>query len=274
MTKKLFYDNIYLKEFSANIIHCETKDEFSHIVLDQTAFYPQGNEQPSDIGKIGELLVSYVYEKDNKIYHVVDQPPSQNQNLKCRINWETRFDHMQQHLGQHILSACFEELFDAPTINLHLNKNFNSIDVRIDQFSQAQAQRVEYFANQIIFNNFHVKQYYPSVKQVEIMPLRKVPFVQKNIRIVEIDQFDFSPCYGIHPSHTGEVGIIKIRKLEQNKDYTRIEFVCGNRALKDYYWKNQIIHKISNLLSVPEEDIFIHVEKIIKDYYLQKKEHL
>ncbi|WP_053957595.1 alanyl-tRNA editing protein [Inediibacterium massiliense] len=274
MTKKLFYDNIYLKEFTANIVHYEEKNESFHIVLDQTAFYPQGNEQPSDIGTVDDIFVSYVYEKDHQIYHVVDKKPQQSQNLKCSINWENRFDHMQQHLGQHILSACFEELLNVKTIDFHLNKNFSTIDVAINPLSQAQAKRVEYFANQIVFNNFHIKQYYPSVEQIEKMPLRKAPSIQKNIRIVEIDKFDFSPCNGIHPSHTGEVGIIKIIKLEDHKDYTRIEFVCGNRALQDYHLKNEMIHKISNLLSIREKDIFIYLQKIVRDDHLQKKECL
>ncbi|QEK12392.1 hypothetical protein FQB35_08385 [Crassaminicella thermophila] len=272
MTKKLFFKNVYLKEFTANIISKEEIEGEFHIVLDQTAFYPEGGGQPCDTGTIDSLKVCYVYEKDNKIYHIVDKKPTKLNNVKCTIDWEKRFDHMQQHLGQHILSACFEELFDAETVGFHLGTAFVTIDVTLSDLSNDQAQKVEYLANQVVFNNLRVNQLYPNPSKLSELPLRKPPKVDKNIRIIEIDQFDFSPCGGTHPSYTGEVGLIKIRKWEKIRNNIRIEFVCGNRALKDFTWKNDYIYKIANLLSIKDLDVLNGIEKIYSNYHSQQKE--
>ncbi|QXM06223.1 alanyl-tRNA editing protein [Crassaminicella indica] len=272
MTKKLFYDNIYQKEFTANIASVKEIDGKFHIELNQTAFYPEGGGQPCDKGTIEGLEVSYVYEKNNKIYHIIDREPPKLHLLKCAINWERRFDHMQQHLGQHILSACFHKLFDAKTVGFHLGNEFVTIDITLNNISPVQIEKVEYFANQVVFNNLHVKQLYPTASKLSELPLRKPPKVKENIRIIEIDQFDFSPCCGTHSSHTGEVGVIKIRKWEKIRGNIRIEFVCGNRALKDFYWKNDTINKISKLLSVKDIDALSGVERIFSQYNSQKKE--
>lgn len=271
LTKKLFYDNVYQKEFTANILTVKKIDEKFHIELSQTAFYPEGGGQPCDQGNIEDLQVSYVYEKDNKIYHVIDKEPPKLHLLKCSIDWKKRFDHMQQHLGQHILSACFHELLDAQTVGFHLGDEFVTIDISLNSISNAQLKKIEYFANQVVFNNLHVKQFYPTASKLSKLPLRKAPTVTENIRIIEIDGFDFSPCGGTHPVHTGEVGLIKIRKHEKIRGNTRIEFVCGNRALKDFHWKNSHINTISNLLSVKDKDALDSVERIYADYTLQKK---
>ncbi|QZY56519.1 alanyl-tRNA editing protein [Crassaminicella profunda] len=272
MTKKLFYDNVHQKEFTANILKVKEIDGKFHIELNQTAFYPEGGGQPCDKGTIENLQVSYVYEKENKIYHVLDKAPPKLHLLKCSIDWKRRFDHMQQHLGQHILSACFHELFDAETVGFHLGDTFVTIDITLSNISPTQLEKVEYFANQVVFNNLHVKQLYPTALKLSDLPLRKPPKVKENIRIIEIDQFDFSPCGGTHPIHTGEVGLIKIRKWEKVRGNIRIEFVCGNRALKDFHWKNNHINKISTLLSVKDVDTFSSVERIFSDYTFQKKE--
>lgn len=272
LTKKLFYDNIYLKEFTSNILSIEEIDKQFHILLDQTAFYPEGGGQPSDIGTIENIQVLYVYKKDNKIYHILREKPKKLHDVKCIIDWEKRFDHMQQHLGQHILSGCFHKFFNAKTVGFHLGEAFVTIDIALKTMSDVQAEKIEYFANQVIFSNLKVKQFYPTPKELSEMVLRKSPKVIKNIRIVEIDQFDFSPCGGTHLSHTGEVGMIKIRKWEKNKGNIRVEFICGNRALKDFYWKNNYINKISNLLSSKDIDTLHNVERIFSEYSLQKKE--
>ncbi|MCT4565803.1 MAG: DHHA1 domain-containing protein [Maledivibacter sp.] len=272
MTIKLFYKNTYIKEFNANILQILEEDNKYHLELSQTAFYPEGGGQPSDIGYIEDNPVSHVYEKQDKIYHVVDKLPSKLETVNCRIDWEKRFDHMQQHLGQHILSAAFEKLHDAKTIGFHLSENSLTID--IDKvLSNKDIRKVEYFTNQIVFNDLSVQTIYPKEDELANMPLRKVPTVTENIRIVKLDDFDYSPCCGTHPNRTGEVGLIKIRKYEKYKSGLRVDFVCGNRALKDYLSKNDIVNSISSNLSVKQEEVLNSVERITTEFQDMKKEN-
>jgi alanyl-tRNA synthetase len=272
LTVKLYYKNTYIKEFNANIIQIIEKNDKFNVELNQTAFYPEGGGQPSDIGYIGDIQVSYVYEEKNKIYHVIDKLPSKLDNLKCRINWEKRFDNMQQHLGQHILSAAFEKLYDANTIGFHLSSN--SVTIDIDRvLSNEDINKVEYFANQIVFNDFPVKVLYPTEEELANLPLRKLPPVTDNVRIVKLDDLDYSPCCGTHPNRTGEVGLIKIKKFEKYKAGLRIDFACGNRSLKDYLVKNDIVNKISSELSIKSDEILDSLGRINKELLDIKKEN-
>lgn len=272
MTIKLFHKNTYIKEFNANIVQIIERNNQFHVELNQTAFYPEGGGQPSDVGYIDDIEVYRVYEEQDKVYHVIHKLPSKFENIKCKIDWEKRFDHMQQHLGQHILSAAFEKLHDAKTIGFHLSKN--SVTIDIDKaLSNEDIRKVEYFTNQIVFNDLLVQILYPNEKELANMPLRKLPTVTENIRIVKLDDFDYSPCCGTHPNRTGEVGLIKIRRFEKYKSGLRIDFVCGDRALSDYLMKNDIINSISSNLSVKFDEILGSIERINTELQNIKKEN-
>lgn len=272
MTKKLFIKNTYIKEFNANIIKLFEENNEFHLLLDQTAFFPEGGGQPCDLGFIDEIPVKYVYEEDDSIYHVVGNLPNKLENLKCILDWNRRFDHMQQHLGQHILSSAFETLCDAETIGFHLGAEYVTIDLN-QPLKEGDISSVEYFANQIIFNDLVVETLYPTPEELSVLPLRKKTSVKENIRIVKIDDFDYSACCGTHPNRTGEVGLIKIRKWENYKEGIRIEFVCGNRALKDYFYKNNITNIASSILSVKDVDIINSIERINEELIVVKKEN-
>lgn len=272
MTIQLFNKNTYIKEFNANILQIVEKDDKFLVELNQTAFYPEGGGQPSDVGYIDDIQVTYVYEEQDKIYHVVDKLPSKLENIKCKIDWEKRFDHMQQHLGQHILSAAFEKLYDANTIGFHLSEN--SVTIDIDKvLSNEDIRKVEYFTNQIVFNDLLVQILYPTEEELANLPLRKLPTVTDNIRIVKLDDFDYSPCCGTHPNRTGEVGLIKIRRYEKYKSGLRIDFVCGDRALRDYLMKNDIVNSISSNLSVKFDEILSSIERMNTELQNLKKEN-
>ncbi|MCG8541088.1 MAG: DHHA1 domain-containing protein [Clostridia bacterium] len=272
MTIKLFYKNTYIKEFNANICEIIEKDNTYHLQLNQTAFYPEGGGQPCDTGYIADIEVSHVYEDKGKIFHVVDSLTSKMENIKCLINWEKRFDHMQQHLGQHILSAAFQKLHDANTIGFHLSHNNVTID--IDKFlSLEDIIKVEYYANQIVFNDLAVEILYPREDELTNLPLRKQPTITDNIRVVKINDFDYSPCCGTHPNRSGEVGLIKIRKFEKYKSGIRIDFLCGNRALEDYKIKNDIINSLCSNLSVQYDEILNSTARINDNLNNLKKEN-
>ncbi len=266
-TIKIYHKNPYTKEFKANITKIDQKPgKEVHIKLNQTAFYPEGGGQPCDLGFIGDFRVKNVFEKDGEIYHVLEDIPKQFENLSCRIDWNRRFDFMQQHLGQHILSASFEKLFEAATIGFHLTENNLTVDID-KQLCHKDLDRVEYFSNQIVFGNLNVKTHYPSNdSELASFPLRKDVAAYANPRIVEIDQFDYSPCGGIHPKHTGEVGMIKMTNYSTHHDGLRIEFVCGNRALKDYAEKTHVLSTLKSELSCSENSLPARCKGMKEDF--------
>lgn len=260
--EKLYYENPYTKEFTAEIINVIEKNNKYYVELDKTYFYPEGGGQPSDTGYINSIPVTYVLEEDSKIYHVMDVKPLKIHRVKCNIDWEKRYDHMQQHLGQHILSACLFELFNANTIGFHLGKNFSTID--IDKLlANEEIKAAEKMANKIIFDNISVEILYPTNSELKKLPLRKIsPKVNDQIRVVKIGDIDINACCGTHPNSTIEVQIIKISKYEKYKNGTRIEFLCGSRAVSDYTLKHDSIQKMSTILSCNENSLISEVERL------------
>lgn len=272
MTDKIYLQNPYLREISARIVDKKYIDNKFYIKLNRTIFYPNmSGGQPMDKGTINGIEVLDTYEEGEDIIHVVKEN-IQDKNVQLNIDWDTRFDHMQQHTGQHLLSSVFYNLYNAETVGFHLGREYVYIDITLPELTDEDIKRVEKFSNKIIFSNFNIKTYYIDKNNISKIPLRKQPSVTTNIRIVEIDGMDYSPCCGTHHRSTGEIGLIKIRKWEKYKGNTRVEFVCGNRALQDYSWKNTCINNISALLSSKDTDtydkvkiVFEHTEELEKE---------
>lgn len=268
MTEKLYMENPYLRQIEARIVEKKYMNGKYYLKTNKTIFYPNlAGGQPGDKGTINGVEVLETYEDGDDIIHVLKDNVHSDR-AKMAIDWNTRFDYMQQHSGQHLLSSSFYKLFNGETIGFYIGKDYVYIDVNIPRISKRDIEKVELFANKIIFSNFLIKSYIVGKEDVNKLPVRKEPKVNSNIRIVEIDEIDFSPCCGTHVRSTGEIGIIKIRKVESYKGNIRVEFVCGFRALKDYSWKNEYIKDISNLLSSKDKDVKSKVEKL----YLQKNE--
>ncbi|MBU5438344.1 hypothetical protein KQI42_10005 [Tissierella sp. MSJ-40] len=268
MTEKLYLQNPYLREIDGRIIEKKYMNNRYYLKLNRTIFYPNlVGGQPGDIGTINGVEVLEAYEEGNDIIHVV-KDNIHSDKVQLSIDWENRLDYMQQHSGQHLLSAAFYKLYNGETVGFYIGKEYVYIDVTIPELTEEEVDKIETFANRIIFSNFQIKSYIIEKKDVEKIPVRKQPTVNSNIRIVEIDGIDFSPCGGTHHRSTGEIGLIKIRKWEKYKGNTRVEFVCGNRALKDYTWKNKYIKDIGLLLSSKDTDVYQKVNKL----YLQKED--
>lgn len=258
-------DNPYLKELDAFIIDKKKKDNTYHIKLDKTIFYPHlSGGQPGDQGTINGIEVLKSYEENDDIIHILKEDIDENK-VQISIDFDNRLDMMQQHTGQHLLSSCFYRLFNAHTIGFHVGHDYVTIDITMNELTGEDVEKIEIMANKIIWSNFNVKSYFPSQQKLKKLPLRKMPTVTKNIRIVEIDGFDYSPCGGTHLRSTGELGIIKIRKWEKYKGHIRVEFLCGNRALKDYIWKNKYIKDLSLMLSSSDKDLITKVKKLYDD---------
>jgi alanyl-tRNA synthetase len=264
---KLFYQDSYIETFASKMIKQE-KDEKGqwYVVLEETAFYPTGGGQPFDTGNLNNIPVINVEEIDGEIRHYLRNPIADfSVKLEGKINWERRFDHMQQHAGQHILSAAFEELFNYKTVSFHLGEEVLTIDLDIEDLTKSEADEVEKRANQIILDNRPIETKWVSQVDLSQYPLRKQPTVTKNIRLVIIPDFDYNGCGGTHPSSTGQVGAIKILDWEKQRKKIRIQFICGNRVLKQFHEKHQIISQLIKLLNAPEKGIIHSLERLLEN---------
>lgn len=266
MTEKLFYENQYEKYFTAEIVNIIEKTNEFHIVLDKTYFYPEGGGQPSDIGTIESIPVLSVYENDGIIYHITEKKPIKIHKLKCSINWAHRFDFMQQHLGQHILSACLLEKFNATTVGAHLGSTSCTLDV--DKLLNAnQIEESLTYANDIIFDNISVEVLYPTKSELKKLSIKKTSTkIGEQIRIVKISDLDINPCCGIHPKSTLEVQIIKVIKFEKHKTGTRIEFLCGKRGILNSFINDKFTSTVCSKLHCNSEDALIQIDKLTQDF--------
>lgn len=256
-------DNPYLKEMDGKITKKEFKDNKSYIQLDKTIFYPHlAGGQPMDFGTLNGIEVLDVYEDGEEIIHVIKGELKSNR-VHMAIHWDRRLDLMQQHTGQHLLSSSFYRLFNATTVGFHMGDEYITIDITKPFLTEEEASQVEFLANKVVQSNFRVKSYFVGHHQLSKIPLRKDTSIEdENIRIIEIDNIDYSACCGTHVLSTGEIGLIKIRKWEKYKGNIRVEFVCGTRALKDYSWKNLYIKEMGKLLSSKDTDVLDKVHHL------------
>ncbi|MDC3424589.1 DHHA1 domain-containing protein [Aquibacillus sp. 3ASR75-11] len=254
-TEKLFYQDPYIKSFSAQILQSR-KDEQGryYVVLDQTAFYPTGGGQPHDTGTINDVQVYDVEEVEGEVRHFVDTPIEEKECVG-EIDLGRRFDHMQQHAGQHILTAAFEEMYGYKTVSFHLGKEICAIDLEIPALQEEEANNVEDRVNAIILENRPIEARWVTANEIDNFPLRKDLSVKENIRLVIIPDFDYNGCGGTHPNSTGQVSSVKILHWEKQKNSIRVHFICGNRVLKQLHEKHQVIQRLNALLSAPQEDL-------------------
>jgi alanyl-tRNA synthetase len=255
MTKKLYLEDPYLLSCSSEVIGQTQINGKPGIILNQTVFYPASGGQPHDTGTINNVAVVDVFENENRqIVHLLEKSISAPE-VEVTINWERRFDHMQQHTGQHILSQAFLKTWGADTLSFHLGEKSASIDLNQSGLTAETIATVELLANRIIFENRAVIGHMVGQNELKQLPVRGVPSVEENIRILEIKDYDYSPCGGTHCSITGEIGIVKISRYENYKGGMRVHFVCGFRALKNFQEKAEILKNLSNAMSCAESDL-------------------
>jgi alanyl-tRNA synthetase len=255
MTERLYYADAYLRTFEARVVDRLEINGRPAVVLDRTAFYPEGGGQPADRGTLNHVEVVDVQtrEADDEVLHILSAPLAEGTATGV-VDATRRFDLMQQHTGQHILSQAFLHTAHAETVSFHLNPDPNdgalTIDLNTAALTPAQIDRAEEFANSIIYENRPVIARFVGDEELQALPLRKPPKVDTAIRVVEIQSFDWSACGGTHVSRTGEVGLIKIVKVEKRNAEMRIDFRCGHRALIDYRRKHQLISQAASELSI------------------------
>jgi alanyl-tRNA synthetase len=249
MTKRLYYHDCYLREFRARVI--ETTDDGRRVYLDRTVFYPTSGGQPFDVGTLGGVEVREVTDDDHRIAHILAEPLSAPE-VEGRIDWNRRFDHMQQHTGQHLLSAVLAELFQAPTLSFHMGAVTSTIDIGIAALEPKRVEQVEDRCAQIVSEARPVAISFEEASAD--LGLRKASERSGTLRIVSIEGVDRSACGGTHVRSTAEIGTVSIRKLERIRGNLRLEFVCGLRALRQARQDFRTLSEIGRTLSVPFED--------------------
>jgi alanyl-tRNA synthetase len=256
ITDRLYYADCYLREFQARLIRTSPEAGSVRVFLDRTAFYPESGGQPADQGTLAGIAVLDVVEEGGEVAHLLTESPS-TEVVQGSIDWRRRFDHMQQHTGQHVLSAAFEKAGGYKTVSFHLGTETSTIDLDSDRVGAKQIEETEELANKIVFENRPVQISFRSVAEANHMDLRKPTFREGDIRVVEVEGFDLSACGGTHVSRTGAIGLISIRKVDTSKGLTRVAFMCGGRALRrarrDFAILSEAAHQFSTgLENVPE----------------------
>ncbi|WP_458127157.1 alanyl-tRNA editing protein [Paenibacillus sp. Z3-2] len=261
MTQKIYYDSAYTREWNTHITGRVDKEDGVYVTLAETAFYPHGGGQPCDLGQIGGIAVLDVNIEDGDVWHKLERAPEQTE-VHCELDWERRFDHMQQHTGQHLLSAITLKLTEAMTLSFHLGAEYDTIDVAAADLGADQLTAIEQEVNRQIYRNARINTSWVTAEEAAQLPLVKQPTVTEDIRIVEIEGVEYNACGGTHVSATGEIGIIKLLKTEKVKGGTRIYFKCGTRALNEFTSTQNVLNSIMVKLKTSKDELLERIEKM------------
>lgn len=248
MTEKIYLNDSYCKEFSAKVISCEKTEKGYGIVLDKTAFFPEGGGQGADKGMIDSIVVTDVQEKDGTITHTTETEISVGKEVECVIDWETRFARMQSHSGEHIVSGVAHSLFGCTNVGFHMSESLMTVDLD-KPLSAEDIAKVELLSNQAVYKNEEIKAIYPTKEELETLDFRSKIELSDDARIVVIGETDTCACCAPHVARTGEIGIIKIVNAYSYKQGTRIEMLAGINALSDYVALNSANKELMGLLS-------------------------
>lgn len=261
MTRKLYYEDSYMTCFKGKVLSCKEGKKGLEVVLDQTAFYPEGGGQPADMGTLGEAKVSYVFIKDEVIYHIVDQPLEVGTKVEGKIDFERRFDLMQQHSGEHIISGLVNSKYGYNNVGFHLSSEYTTCDFD-GELTKEQVQEIETLANESIYKNIAIDCTIYNDKEIKEKPYRSKLELVGDVRLVTVPNYDTCACCGVHVQTTGEIGLIKCTNVERHRGGTRVTMLCGKRALKDAQQKQDIIAEVSKMLSAKPEVITTNLVKL------------
>jgi len=260
MTERLYYDASYMDEFMAYVTAAREKDGKHEITLNRSAFYPTSGGQPYDTGVIGEANVLDVYvDGAGEVWHVIDRPLHEGGEVFCKIDWARRFDHMQQHAGEHMLAGAVYRHFGGSTIGLHLGAEMSTIDVTMPDGSThltgEQIRILEEDVNEQIQQDVPIRCWFPDEEELNELPLRKPPTVKEHVRIVAIGTKEMVACGGTHPSSAGQIGMVKIVDARPAKGKMRLGFICGMRAFRDYQKRMIVSDRAAEMFSTKVENL-------------------
>jgi alanyl-tRNA synthetase len=261
MTEKLFWVDPYQREFSANVLRQFPVRDGHAVILDRTCFYATSGGQPNDLGILNLQPVKDVRFENDSILHIVSIP-LEGIIATGMIDWARRFDHMQQHTGQHILSAAFFRLFQAETSSFHLGEEYCSIELNRPNLSREDARKAEELANSVIFGAHPIQTFFVDPAKASEYPLRKQSDLQESLRIVKIADFDLSPCSGTHFRNSGEAGMVFITGIERLSQTIKVSFLCGNRVAKQYHVDLEIVKTLSKNMTTSVELLPETIQKL------------
>lgn len=263
-TERLYYTDCYLREFEARVVESRKDPKGCRVYLNRTAFYPESGGQPGDYGTLGGARVLSVIDESEAVAHLVEREPAA-ETVKGEIDWARRFDHMQQHTGQHILSAAFEKSGGYKTVSFHLGRETATVDLDSDRLGRRQIDEAEDLADRVVFEDREVRIALRAAADAAPMDLRKATERTGEVRLVEIADFDLSACGGTHVNRTGAVGLIAVRKFERMRGQTRVEFVCGGRALAAARRDFLTLGEAARLFSVSPGDLPALITKQVEE---------
>ena len=261
MTEKLYYESSHRKDFEAQVISCEPEGEGYKVVLDKTVFFPEGGGQYADTGILGGVHVLDVQEKDEIIYHYTDGALTPGEIVQGEIDWEKRFESMQQHSGEHIISGIVHGRFGYNNVGFHLGADYCTMDFD-GPITKEQLKEIEEEANRIVYKNLNIEILYPTKEELKDLTYRSKIEIEGQVRIVNIPGVDICACCAPHVDRTGEIGNIKLVDMVSYKGGERITMLSGSRALTDHQQKEESVKKISALLCAKDTEVAEAVEKL------------
>lgn len=264
MTEKLYYTDSHIHEFSARVLSCEKAKKGFAVVLDKTAFFPEGGGQPADTGIIGPAAVRDVQEQNGEIFHYTDQALTPGEEYACALDWEQRLCRMQNHSGEHIVSGITHKLYGFDNVGFHMGAECMTIDFS-GELSWEQLTEIETLANQAVRDDLPVKTCFPGPEALSQMEYRSKLELTRDVRIVEIPGTDRCACCAPHVKRTGEIGLIKLLSAERHRGGVRIELVCGMDALRECRLMQENVTAISGLLSAKRARSAAAVERVLAE---------
>jgi alanyl-tRNA synthetase len=265
MTQRIYYSEPYRRTFDAKVLSVDTVAGHSHVTLDQTAFYPTSGGQPHDTGTIGSAAVTDVIDRDDgTIAHAVSGSLKVGEIVSGEIDWARRFDHMQQHTGQHVLSAAFDRLFGVRTESFHMGQLSSTIDLA-REVSESEVAKAEEDANRIVWEDRPVAVRFATADEAAAMGMRKESARTGMLRLIDVQDYDLSACGGTHVERTGAIGVIAIGAAEKFKGGSRVEFLCGGRALQRFRVWRGALSAMQKHLSVPPIEMAASIERMQED---------
>lgn len=265
MTEKLYYSDSYIFEFQATVTGIESINNKTAVILNKTAFFPEGGGQPADIGYIGEIFIYDVYEKDGIVYHFTRDAelPAVGEDIYCRIDSEKRFARMQSHTGEHIVSGIAHSLFGVENVGFHLDDTLMTVDFNIP-LTKEQLKIIEVKANECIYKNLSVNTLILSADKASEYDYRSKLEFTDDVRLVVIEDTDICACCAPHVKRTGEIGVIKILSSGSHRGGVRITLICGITAFRDYCKKHNATMSISTQLCAKHSETAEAVKKLVE----------
>lgn len=263
-TERLYYSDSYIKEFNALVVSCEKIEKGFKVVLDRTAFFPEGGGQMPDTGFIGDAKVYDVQESDEVIYHYVDKELNVTTEYSCKLDWEQRFLRMQSHSGEHIVSGVVHSLYGYDNVGFHMEEDYVTVDFS-GELTREQLDEVEEKTNRYIYDNIEIECFFPNEDEIVTLDYRSKLDLKEGVRLVRIGEADLCACCAPHVKRTGEIGVVKILDFMRHRGGVRIVMKSGLKALQDYREKYTSVYDVSVMLSSKQHEIASFVDKKLKE---------